>query len=216
MSGCSEMWGTMDRARTDQLIGDMNEAAAELAAVAPEAEKIGEAVTRVGLSWSGSTLGHHAEIYYANFQRPAHKFNAEWGTQMGMPSGWFMPTSAEVEAEISRLSRLDLKGWQARYEAAQSRLAYTKAALVVELPLASRSTDKKYTQLVSKIESARFDDSYSKECLRDQLNAHMGSISHDLRAASARGVSVPPHLYYDSLVMGCGMIKEPSKSLLLM
>jgi hypothetical protein len=199
----------MDQTRITELLDDFQADARKFASdIIPDAEKIGAAVRRIGSSWSGSTLGHHSEIYYRNFQRPPLPFNAEWGTQMGMPEGWYMPTVEEVESAIVSLSGVDLTTWKDRYETARTRLSDAKAALVVELPSSTLCADEKLRVLVSRIEEVRFDDSHAKEYLLQQLNAHRSSVSRDLRAISAGGVILPTHLCYDALVGGARHTQE--------
>jgi hypothetical protein len=187
----------------DELLGELKDLEVDIAStLAPQAGKIRAAVSQIDLSWSGSTLGHHAEIYYKNFQRPPYPFNSEWGTQMGMPEGWFMPTVEQVQAEIERLSGVDLKRWDAEYDAAVSQLADTKSALMVEIPSPPPKADEKYRRLASEIESVRFDHSHQKDCLAQSINANRPSISRDMRAISAGGVRIPANLYYDARIDG--------------
>jgi hypothetical protein len=195
----------MDRARVAQIIDELTALESDvLSMLVADAEKIRSATSRVGLSWSGSTLGHHAELYYERFQKPprGHEFNAEWGTQMGWPRGWFTPTVEEIEAEIRRLSSVDLAGWKVQYEEMMSKLRDLRGALVVEIPNKTTYADPRFARMVSDIEAARFDDSHAKEYLRQQINAHKASVSRDLRALTAGGVTLPTHLCYDALVEG--------------
>lgn len=125
----------MDRARVEQIIDELTAQESQgFSTLVADGEKIRSATSLVGLSWSGSTLGHHAEMYYDRFQRPPRKFNAEWGTVKGWPAGWLTPTVDEIEAEIRRLSSVDLAGWKVQYQATMSNLRDLRDALVVEIP----------------------------------------------------------------------------------
>jgi hypothetical protein len=193
----------MDRARLDEILIDLRTLETEaVSTLEPDAQAIGAAANQVGLSWSGSALGHHAEMYFERFQRPTreHRFNAEWGTQMGWPYGWFTPTVEEIEAEITRISGVELAAWKKRYEAMMSKLRDLPASLLVEIPSKTANPDPRFARIVSDIEGTKFDDSHAKEYLRQQLDAHRPSVSRDLRAISAGGVTLPAHLYYEALV----------------
>jgi hypothetical protein len=193
----------MNRTRTDELIDELKDLEGKIAStLRSQADKIEVAVSQVDLSWSASTLGHHAEIYYMNFQRPPHPFNAEWGTQLGMPDGWGTPTVEQVQAEIERLSGVDLKKWDAEYDDALSKLSDAKSALMIEIPSPPLSADEKYRGLASEIESISFDHSYQKDCLAQSMNANRPSISRDMRAISAGGVRIPANLYYSARIEG--------------
>jgi hypothetical protein len=203
----------MDSARVGEILSDLTALEAEtVSSLEADAQAVGAAAAQVGLSWSGSALGHHAEMYFERFQRPPreYRFNAEWGTQMGWPRGWFTPAVAEIEAEISRISGVDLAEWKKRYEAMMSKLRELPGSLLVEIPTKTANSDPRFARIVSDIEAAKFDDSHAKEYLRQQLNAHTPSVSRDLRAISAGGVTLPAHLCYEALVEG---FKSSQKSL---
>jgi len=203
----------MDRTRIEKLVQDIQATLKGLSPLMQQGEKIAAAVDVVSRSWSRSTLGHHAEIYYMDFQRPPYPFNAEWGTQNGMPRGWFTATYEEVEQELARLSGVDLRRWKSDYQTALTQLAEDKDALLVELPPASHFDDEKYERLISKLESADFDGTFANEHARKQMNAYRASISRDVRAISAGGASLPAHLQYDSLVAGLRHATENASAL---
>ncbi|MBB6142853.1 hypothetical protein HNQ77_000791 [Silvibacterium bohemicum] len=195
----------MDRARVGEILSNLTALGTEaISTLKPDAQAINTAAHQVGLSWSGSALGHHAEMYFEHFQRPPRecRFNAEWGTQMGWPRGWFIPTVEEIEAEISRISGVDLAAWKERYEGMMLKLHELPGSLLVEIPTTAANLDPRFARIVSDIEASKFDDSHAKEYLRQQLNAHRPSISRDLRAISASGVTLPTHLCYEALVEG--------------
>jgi hypothetical protein len=203
----------MDRARIEEILGDLTALETEAnSALEADAQAIRTAASQVGLSWSGSALGHHAEMYFERFQRPprGYQFNAEWGTQMGWPHGWFTPTVGEIEAEISRISGVNLAAWKERYEVMMSKLRELPDSLLVEIPNKAAFADPRLARIVSDIEAAKFDDSHAKEYLRQQLNAHRASVSRDLRAITAGGVALPTHLCYEALVEG---LKHAQKTL---
>lgn len=69
-----------------------------------------EAVDLVGESWSGSSLGYHANVYYKDFQVPppgAH-FSMEWGLidsmGLGTSGSWSEYVSRDVKAYLRQLS----------------------------------------------------------------------------------------------------------------
>jgi hypothetical protein len=195
----------MDRARVEEITDELTALeSGSFSKLLSDAEKIHSATSDVGGSWSGSALGHHAEMYYEGFRRPPHgyQFNAEWGTQMGWPDGWFIPTVEETEAEITRLSGVDLAAWKARYKAMMSKLSNLLATLVVEIPKKTTYADPRYARIVSDIEAAKFDDSRAKDYVHQQIMAQRASVSRDLRAITAGGVNIPTHLSYEALVEG--------------
>ena len=203
----------MDQVGFSQVFGELTALEAEVdSMLRSDAEKIAAAASQVSLSWSGSTLGHHAEMYYERFQRPprGHEFNVEWGTQIGWPQGWFTPTVDEIVSQIARISRVDLVRWKERCEALMSRLQDLRDALVIEIPNKATYMDPRFARIVSDIEAANFDDSHAKEYLRQQINAHRASVSRDLRAMTAGGFNLPPHLCYEAQVEG---LKHAQKTL---
>jgi uncharacterized protein (TIGR02391 family) len=68
-------------------------------------EKLGEACSRVELSWSGSFAGWHGKMYYRNFQIPSihEQFSGIWGGVKRIPDGWEEKQPEEVRVKIEEL-----------------------------------------------------------------------------------------------------------------
>jgi hypothetical protein len=69
-------------------------------------ERLSKAGLKVADSWSGSTLGYHAELHYGDFEKPPlhADFSPEWGGIHGLPDGWYPRTSDEVRQRIEELA----------------------------------------------------------------------------------------------------------------
>ncbi|MDP9590350.1 UNVERIFIED_ORG: putative nucleotide-binding protein [Shinella zoogloeoides] len=92
--------------RLDALVVEFNQL--------PEQSKlaqIGDTCVRVGRSWSGSNLGYHATVYYANFEQPPP--GAHFSSMSGLRDNWPLESTAgdwreyrhsDVLSEIQRLS----------------------------------------------------------------------------------------------------------------
>lgn len=169
--------------------------------VVPNAVLVSSAARKVGDSWSGSALGHHSSLYYANFQTPPfhNAFDSEWGTIDGMPPGWCSRPIADVLAEIRRLSNIDLDDWQGTWESLQSKLENVRESLLVEFGALNDPQLKGVNHLLSELKGLRLDALLRQEMALATINAHRASMSRDLRALSASGVQIPGHIFYDSL-----------------
>jgi hypothetical protein len=192
----------LDEKRINELICELERFERETREqLSPSTSRVSQAAREVAESWSGSTLGHHASIYYDRFQRPpfGRTFNAEWGTQLGMPAGWSSRHVNEVVSEIHRLSGVDLDAWQAEWESRLVKFREIHDALLTEVSVIPEQDKKAFLDVIESMKALHFDDSIRKQFAISALNAHRPNISRDLRAVSASGVMMPGHVFYDSL-----------------
>ncbi len=82
----------------------------KLEVVAINSSKVAAACKLVDKSWSQSTLGSHATLYFRNFEEPnlRNRFNIEWGLSRGMPAGWHDRSEDQVKSKIHEISGLDI------------------------------------------------------------------------------------------------------------
>ena len=162
-----------------------------------------KAATTIGKSWSGSWLGYHSKVYYANFQPPppGAVFSQEWGLQferrpgvgslgMGPRGDWIENDFDEAVQFIHRQAGLSTDWHVADSEEAaevfedakQSTLSLVHASYAPE-------SDKFMANVVTEIESFKI---FTE---RDFIEYQRPSsqISRDMRAAE-KGLVTPPHI----------------------
>lgn len=63
-----------------------------------------EGLASVAESWTGSNIGHHAHLYFKDFERPslAERFDPEWGTVHGLREGWQERSLKEIEERVEQ------------------------------------------------------------------------------------------------------------------
>jgi predicted nucleotide-binding protein len=126
-------------------VGELQNAAVELASWWTEGQepaiehplaKLEQAAVDFARAWSGSALGYHSRVYYADFRPPpagAH-FSPEWGFHgrlQGTAGEWREYSYADVEAEIrARAGDPDLSDARRLSGAAREAFANAKADIV--------------------------------------------------------------------------------------
>ena len=191
-----------DKAKITQIVGEIRDAESRVcSALAPDTTSVSKAAKQVNESWSGSSLGHHGSIYYGEFTRPpaSRAFNVEWGTQRGMPQGWFSRHHQDVTKEIERLSGVDLQRWQGEWEKALTNFKDLHASLLIELSFLREDDQSSFGGPLSDIKRMKFDSSRSNKGIVDALNAHRAMASRDFRAITAGNVITPSQVFFSAV-----------------
>jgi hypothetical protein len=100
-------------------------------------------------AWSGSNLGYHATVYYADFQPkpPAVQFSAEWGLEERWPTHvpdrhwWIMDKEAVIDQIVSRAGGHDLKVIDAQLEPIREDFDTLKQTAISILSVALNKTN---------------------------------------------------------------------------
>ena len=162
----------------------------------PELYAIEKAANTVGRSWSGSWLGYHSRVYYADFQLlPAGTaFSKSWGsnTSKNTRGNWKEYTSEEVvdfiheqagNSSLRQCTFASKEAAEAFEKARQSTLSLVHANYDLE-------SNKFLANLATKIESLEIstEDNFIKT--RTPSNK---IVSRDIRALE-EGLVAPPHI----------------------
>ena len=159
-------------------------------------QKLREAANAVGRAWSGSNLGYHACVYYADFEPPppgAH-FSAEWGMDdavgMGSRGDWEEFDFAAVkQMVIDHGGNPDLSKPRKNAQIIKDALESAKHELISHLTIASDKTADPYLKsLMTKVE--KFHVLCASNLFQISLPKEM--ISRDALAVS-QGWRVAPH-----------------------
>lgn len=154
-----------------------------------------DSAEEVGLSWSGSSIGYHARIYYAGLQvpPPGARFSQEWGSvSPGRSIGdWREFSSQDVLEEIKRrASGIDISNQEKESNEARLVLHELQDEALSILSIAIRKEPDEYLQqLLDQVRQATpltFDI-----CLRGQLPSGQ-FMSRDM-AALQQGLMSAPH-----------------------
>ena len=128
----------------------------------PELDALEKAANRIGKSWSGSWLGYHSRVYYANFQPPPSGavFRQEWGFLEGRrfsPGDWVEYSPEDVVNSINSQSGiLSIDACIAKSTAAKEVFeeAQQSALSLIHANVAHKS-DEFIAKLVGNIESTK-------------------------------------------------------------
>ncbi len=194
--------------RLDRLVERGNDAA-----IRGPLDALEKAATEVGKAWSGSWIGYHANVYYANLKPPppgAH-FSAEWGFMDRFSSDstgdWREFDAGQLEAEIRELAEtpeLDT----ARQFAEEAVRAFDNdksevlSILTTEL---SKSIDSFLERLKNDVEKLPI------LCRADVIKGLCPSGGYTTRdsLAAHQGMWTPPHYSVLSEVIS---LRDPSKA----
>jgi hypothetical protein len=165
----------------------------EVQKLKPKIKKFSDAAEAVGPSWSGSWLGHHANLYYNELRPPPppHRFNMDWGTMRGLSGPWLeipfegMVEILEKEAKIDLDSLFD-EANQLRDEAKQIHNEFLVAISVIR-GLEGYEAENK---LIDEIEAMSWGLTADDFAKYQMPKSHM---TRDSRAVS-EGLRVPPHI----------------------
>lgn len=185
----------------EQLQVTCSEHHAEQASVEGAIKALHQIVEEISQSWSGSWIGHHAYLYYKDFERPPseHRFDVEWGTARGLAGTWYevqfdgMQKVIETQEGAAKLDEL--------FDMARSqRVALTalQEDIAIELsPIRGRKGFESEEELLDDLERHSWGLA-ADDIVRYQMPKTW--MTRDQRAM-AEGIKVPPHIMYDSKVL---------------
>jgi predicted nucleotide-binding protein len=162
-------------------------------------DKLEDAASRVGKSWSGSWLGYHSRVYYKDFQSPppGARFSQEWGF---IQADWFNSTSgewAEHTDDDVRHAIYDLAGnpdLKPVEEVAEKVRNIIEDKLAEVLSLITTALDERDDPFLTKLK--RDSEGAVIPNVRDFVNHYRPSgqfVSRDM-AAIGQGFLPPPHI----------------------
>lgn len=207
---------------------DLNEFTIQLAPYIvkkiPELDQLEKAIETVGKSWSGSWLGYHSRVYYADFELPPANamFSIEWGlngTFQGSIGDWRVYEYDSVIKYIFEcagdpdLTNVKIESNEAleKFERIQSEILSTVYAYGVN------ESDRFFNELISNIEKEKV---FSGREFAKNFIPGGKYASRDV-AAIERGPMVPPHiaLMGDSIslknpYLACKNLKENVEKLI--
>jgi hypothetical protein len=175
-----------------------------------------EAASQVGRSWSGSWLGYHSRVYYANLQPPppgAH-FSSEWGLQgafQGTTGDWEEYDFDDVIAAIHEI-------------AGSPAFDFVKS----EMAEARKSIEAKRGEMLSIIEALEppMRDAFVERLIEETQQQSIFSVRNFLEAqrpsgqffsrdttALTQGLTVPPHVSVSAEVLHLRSVQTAAKNL---
>ncbi|MCE2839510.1 MAG: nucleotide-binding protein [Cyanobium sp. 49614_E6] len=161
-------------------------------------DRLREAASEIGKAWSGSWLGYHSRVYYANFQvpPPGAAFSQEWGFQrafsMGSRGDWMECRFDDVVELIENAAgNPDFDGLIADGEKAKELFDYSKSITLSLIHANLKLEDDKFLQkLVEKIESEKM----LTQSDYIQFNRPSGQMMSRDMIAIEKGLVTPPHI----------------------
>ena len=178
-----------------------------------DVDRLIEAANRVGRAWSGSWLGYHSRVYYADFQvpPPGAAFSQEWGFQntfsMGSRGDWreyrFDDVVELIENEAGSLNFQDLISEGGKANELFENVRSTALSLIhANLQIGG---DNFLQSLVEKIETAKIftQSDYVK------FNSPSGQMMSRDMIAIEKGLVTPPHI---AVLAKAFALKQPFSS----
>lgn len=168
---------------------------ATLTGLQENCDAVTEAAEKVAVSWSGSSMGYHSELYYRNFDHPplGAGFSPEWGGIHGIPPGWQKRSSDEVKTQIEKLSGVAIIDVERETKKALSAAKELQAEIVTEMSglHATPGLDQE-KNLLTNLEKFKWGIT-----LNEYMDANLPKsyVSRDSEAVY-QGVKVSAHLYY--------------------
>jgi predicted nucleotide-binding protein len=164
-------------------------------------ERLKEAADGLGRSWSGSWIGYHSRVYYADFQVPPKGavFSAEWGLMKlafneGSVGEWEEYSFDEVARElVRRAGSPSLETLEAPAKKAESIFEACKEELEATLDAFLAENQDPRLQGLRKTTAEIMPFTTQKEFER-LLRPSRNFMSRDMRAMSDQRFPAPPHL----------------------
>jgi uncharacterized protein (TIGR02391 family) len=165
-------------------------------------EKLGEACSRVELSWSGSFAGWHGKMYYRNFQIPSihERFSSVWGGVKGILDGWEEKQPEEVRIKIEELigDNFSAKKFEDDIKKFREEAKRFKNEIIVTFSSVNfDSNTAKEKDLFTQIENFKFGRK-KEEYINGRLPKTM--MSRDTEALT-QGICLASWLYYEAIAL---------------
>jgi predicted nucleotide-binding protein len=174
--------------------------AGEASSVAEPLEAIKASATDIGRSSSGSWLGYHSRVYYANFASPppGANFSQEWGIQdktyssMGSRGDWRQYDPIDVKARIRKASgSVDLADAMTASQRAAEFFASAKLEILSILENEMHSEPDKFLERL-KGDLEKLDVLSGREIAN--IWSPKGQFMTRDSLAAGQGNQVPPHI----------------------
>ncbi|MCW5645638.1 MAG: hypothetical protein KIT63_26340, partial [Rhodoferax sp.] len=156
---------------------------------------------RVASSWTQSSLGAHADLYFRDFQKPTgyEIFNIEWGLLRGIPEGWAVRTPEETSKRVEDgYSGLPLATINTLVSELAKRLEQLKDEVTTEFAYA-QPTGVSSTESALGVEIEQLEIRASEANFIGDL-AICPRVSRDSRSIY-QGKRVAPHIPYQAKIM---------------
>lgn len=174
-------------------------------------ERLREAANNIGKSFSGSWLGYHSRVYYANFQSPppGANFSSDWGGRElefvdgGTRGEWQEHKFEDVCNTIYSLAKVNnLKPIEKLSDQVKEEFEHSKSEFLSILSITDQSSKDEFLEKL-KTEVENTQPGSVNDCIKvlSPKNFH----THDTEAAH-QGVRVPPHI---SVVAKLFALKQP-------
>jgi len=176
-------------------------------------EKLREAAKEIGKSWSGSWIGYHSRVYYANFQLPptgthfssSTGFETGWGTRDETRGEWVEYQYDAVHKSIFTLAKLkDANSVTELSDQVEDDFETIKSELISTLTLANPSSADTFLKTLQ-TDSEKIKPSSSGDFIETLVPKKFQTV--DSKAAN-QGVCVPPHIRVIAQVFA---IEQPAK-----
>lgn len=159
-------------------------------------DRLKEAASKVGLSWSGSWLGYQSHVYFGNLTPPpvGYHFNRVWGLRgpSSVPTQWTEYKSEIIEAEIYRLAgNPELSAARKASEAGASLFNEKRGDLLSILHVSTASSAEPYLQKL--LDETNAVELFTKD-LYVQSECPKGQFSTRDALAASQGYRIPPHI----------------------
>jgi hypothetical protein len=149
-----------------------------------------ETAKAVGKAWSGSVIGYHAYVYYADLVSPppGHHFSSEWGLHRSS-GDWREYDPEDIRKLILEESEVDLDAAEELCDEARSSFEEQRDELISVLESIGPSRDNYLDRVLDDVQKLKCPPagSYFQRLLPNQL------VSRDSLAIS-QGSRRPPHL----------------------
>lgn len=178
-------------------------------------DALAEAAERIGKSWSGSTMGYHSRVYYANFQPPPRgtSFDPTFGLDPDVPPeksfGWQEYDRDSVIRAIEEGTNLSTELLSNRSEKATEVFEAVKLSVRSLIYANYQERDELLQELLGKIEVLEilFNNS--------SVEAHItqAEVETNDQRAIEEGHKVPPHIEILELALGAKGCFDTCKAL---
>ncbi len=174
-----------------------------------------DAANEAGRAWSGSWLGYHSRVYYADLEPvpPGARFSIEWGLKElfaneGTVGHWGEYDFDSLVAEIQQKAKInDIEALETSSEEIAGEFDDAQAAILSILTpvVSAHESDKFLTNLLEKIQKEKV---FSQNDFIRAFRPNGQQMSRDMVAIQA-GLETPPHFL---VLAKMGAIKSPYTS----
>jgi hypothetical protein len=146
-----------------------------------------QALKEIDESWSQSNIGYHADLYFADFDRPAlgQRFDPEWGGIYGVPERWADRSVDDIEKAVADRAGVTVDQFADSASACVDRIRQLVTDVCVSLaPLRLTQQLEREVEILDSLEAVDFAPAVP-------INVP-GGMTRDSMAI-AQGVRMAPH-----------------------